>query len=144
MLVVTEAEIIPHKLPPRLPKHPQGEHGEAAGEGALFIVQIGILLILPHGKPGVPFQQRMKGRILDGAGTKLIDSLFGQSCDGQILLLRSFELNRIAAGKILLRKKLAQVVQHFAVTFFRAVLGGDADEAKASLAEAVKCSVFLF
>ena len=82
VLIIAEIEIIPYQLPPFLPQHSQGEHGKTSREGALLIAEIGVLLILPHGKPGVPFQQRMKGRILNGAGAKLIDSLFRQPCDG--------------------------------------------------------------
>ena len=130
MLIITEVKIIPYQLPPLFFQHSQGEYGKTARESTLLIAEIGVPLILPHSKAGIPFHQRMKGRILNGAGTKLIDSLFGQSCDGQIPLFRSFELHRIAVGKILLRKKLAQVVQHFAVTFLRAVLGRNADDGK--------------
>ena len=59
-----------------------------------------------------------------------MDSLFGQSCDGQIPLFRSFELHRIAAGKILLRKNLTQIVQHFMAAFLCVVPGSNTDHSK--------------
>ena len=63
VLIITEVEIIPYQLPPCLPQHSQGEHSKAAGEGALFIAEIGVLLILPHGKPGVPFHQGVEAGV---------------------------------------------------------------------------------
>ena len=130
VLIITEIEIIPYQLPPLLPQHSQGEHGKTSGERALLIAEIGVLLILPHGKPGVPFHQGVEAGVLHGTGKELVYSLFGQSCDGKIPLFRPFELHRIAAGKILLLQKLTQVVQHFTAAFLRVVPGSDADNGK--------------
>ena len=130
VLIIAEIEIIPYQLPPLLPQHSQGEHGKTSGERALLIAEIGVLLILPHGKPGVPFHQRVEAGVLHGTGKKLIDSLFGQSCDGKIPLFRSFELHRIAAGKILLLQNLTQVVQHFMAAFLCVVPGSNTDNGK--------------
>ena len=110
VLIITEAEIIPYQLMPLLPQHSQGEHGKTSGESALLIAEIGVLLILPHGEPGVPLHQGVEAGVLHGTGKELVYSLFGQSCDGKITLFRPFELHRIAAGKILLFQKLTQVV----------------------------------
>ena len=130
VLIITEIEIIPYQLPPLLPQHSQGEHGKTSGERALLIAEIGVLLILPHGKPGVPFHQGVEAGVLHGTGKELVYSLFGQTCDGKIPLFRSFELHRIAAGKILLLQNLTQVVQHFVAAFLCVVPGSNTDHSK--------------
>ena len=113
-----------------MPQHSQGEHGKTSGERALLIAEIGVLLILPHGKPGVPFHQGVEARVLHGTGKELVYSLFGQSCDGKIALFRPFELHRIAAGKVLLLQNLTQVVQHFVAAFLCVVPGSNTDHSK--------------
>ena len=67
---------------------------------------------------------------MHGTGKKLVYSLLGQSCNGQILLFRSFELHSIAAGKIILLQKLTQVVQHFMTAFLRIIPGSNTDDGK--------------
>lgn len=85
VLIIAEIEIIPYQLLPLLPQHSQGEHGKTSGERALLIAEIGVLLILPHGKPGVPFHQGVEAGVLHGTGKELVYSLLGSPVMGRYL-----------------------------------------------------------
>ena len=130
VLIITEIEIIPYQLPPLLPQHSQSEHGKTSGERALLIAEIGVLLILPHGKPGVPFHQGAEAGYCTAQAKSWFTPFLGRPVMGRYLFFRSFELHRIAAGKILLLQKLTQVVQHFTAAFLRVVPGSNTDRSK--------------
>ena len=87
----------------------------------------------------------MQTGVLHSAGKELIDSLLGQAGNGQIDFLLSSELHRVTAGKFLLRKHRAQVVQGFIIALLRGILGGDSDSSESVVGRSgqVLCFPFL-